>query len=194
MPVPAITFREIHRLRRWQQLREQIDRVPRQRKIQQARVAGQEEIRREAQEAIKHLKVEIHGKEVTLKTAHGQIAKYQKQLNEAESKKEYDALQHELNDAKSRVPAGGGRNPDQASPRAKRRRPSCRNWSKAVKEAKDEYAKFEAGVQERLAGLQGATSMKPQTIAYTSTRRPSRRIRATTSEWSPAWATTRWRR
>src|SRR5690242_3069240 len=102
MPGPAVLFREIHRLRRFaHDLQEQIDRAPRQQKAQQAKVARQEELYRQAQDAIKHLKVDIHSKEVTLKTTHGQIAKYQKQLNEAESKKEYDALQHEINDART---------------------------------------------------------------------------------------------
>src|SRR5579884_3805387 len=102
MPGPAVLFREIHRLRRFaHELQEQIDRLPRQQKIQQTKVARQEENLRQAQDTLKHLKVDIHSKEGTLKSTHGQIAKYQKQLNGAESKKEYDALQHEINDAKA---------------------------------------------------------------------------------------------
>src|SRR6516164_3382003 len=97
MPGPAAIFREVHRLRRYaRDLQEQIERVPRQLKAQQAKVARQEELVRECQEAIKHLKVQAHEKEVTLKTTHGQIAKHQKQLNEAASKKEYDALRLEM--------------------------------------------------------------------------------------------------
>src|SRR5579875_1975530 len=102
MSGPAILFREIHRLRRFaHELQEQIDRLPRQQKAQQAKVARQEEILHQAQDAIKHLKVDIHTKEGILKSTHGQISKYQKQLNGAESKKEYEALQHEISDAKA---------------------------------------------------------------------------------------------
>jgi uncharacterized protein len=154
MSGPAVLFREIHRLRRFtHDLQEQIDRLPRQQKAQQTKVARQEEIYREAQEAIKHIKVDIHGKEVTLKTTHGQIAKYQKQLNEAESKKEYEALQHEINDARAtcqkleeEILGSMGESEEKTA-----RLPEL---EKAVRQAKEEYAKFEAGMQDRLANLQ----------------------------------------
>jgi predicted nucleic acid-binding Zn-ribbon protein len=154
MPGPAVLFREIHRLRRFaHDLQEQIDRAPRQQKAQQAKVARQEEIYRAAQDAIKHLKVDIHGKEGTLKTTHGQIAKYQKQLNEAESKKEYDALQHEINDARAafqrleeEILTGMGETEEKTA--------QLPELEKAVRQAKDECAKFEAGTKERLSGLQ----------------------------------------
>jgi predicted nucleic acid-binding Zn-ribbon protein len=149
MSGPAVLFREIHRLRRFaHELQEQIDRLPRQQKAQQAKVARQEELYRQAQDAIKHLKVEIHGKEGTLKSTHTQIAKYQKQLNEAGAKKEYDALQHEINDAKAtcqrleeEILAGMTETEEKTA--------QLPELDKAVKQAKEEYAKFEAGLQER---------------------------------------------
>ncbi len=154
MPGPAILFREIHRLRRFtNDLQEQIDRAPRQQKAQEAKIARQEEIYRQAQDAIKHLKVDIHSKEGLLKTTHGQIAKYQKQLNEAESKKEYDALQHEINDARAacqrleeEILTGMGETEEKTA--------QLPELEKAVRLAKEEAAKFEAGAKERLAGLQ----------------------------------------
>jgi predicted nucleic acid-binding Zn-ribbon protein len=154
MSGPAVLFREIHRLRRFtRDLQEQIDRAPKQQKVQQAKVARQEELYRESQEAIKHLKVEIHSKEVTLKTTHGQIAKYQKQLNEAESKKEYDALQHEINDARSacqrleeEILNSMGESEEKTA--------QLPELEKAVRQAKEECAQFEAGTKERLASLQ----------------------------------------
>src|SRR5262249_50015410 len=152
MSGPAILFREIHRLRRFaHDLQEQIDRVPRQQKIQQAKVARQEEILRAAQDALKHLKVEIHSKEVTLKTTHGQIAKFQKQLNEVGSKKEYDALQHEIRDAKEtcqrleeEILTGMVESEEKTA--------QIPEFEKAVRQAKEEYAQFESGIQERLNG------------------------------------------
>jgi predicted nucleic acid-binding Zn-ribbon protein len=154
MSGPAVLFREIHRLRRFaHELQEQIDRLPRQQKAQQTKVARQEEIYRQAQDAIKHLKVEIHGKEGTLKSAHGQIAKYQKQLNDVGSKKEYDALQHEINDAKAtcarleeEIFTGMTESEEKAA--------QLPELEKAVRQAKDEYAKFESGMQERLTSYQ----------------------------------------
>jgi predicted nucleic acid-binding Zn-ribbon protein len=154
MAGPAVLFREIHRLRRFaHDLQEQIDRQPLQQKKQQAKVTRQEEILREAQDTIKHLKVDAHSKEVTLRTTHAQIAKHQKQLNEAGSKKEYDALQLELKDARATCDRleeeilndlAAGEDKTAELP----------ELEKALRQAKDEYAKFEAGVQERLAGLQ----------------------------------------
>src|SRR5215472_17369502 len=97
MPGLAVLMREIHRLRRFaHDLQEQIDRVPRQLKVQQTKVARQEEIQRETQEAVKRLKITAHDKEVSLKSTLGQVAKHEKQLNEAAAKKEYDALQLEI--------------------------------------------------------------------------------------------------
>ncbi len=97
MASTAELMREIHRLRRFaRDLQEQIDRAPQQLKAQKAKVTRQEDAARDNQEAIKKLKVAVHEKEVTLKTTHGQIAKHQNQLNEAGSKKEYDALQAEI--------------------------------------------------------------------------------------------------
>jgi len=150
MSGPAVLFREIHRLRRFaHELQEQIDRLPRQQKAQQAKVARQEEILRQAQDALKHLKVEIHSKEGTLKATHTQIAKYQKQLNGAESKKEYDALQHEINDARSvcerleeEILNGIAETEEKTA-----QLPELEN---AVRQAKEEHAQFEAGIQERL--------------------------------------------
>lgn len=150
MSGPAILFREIHRLRRFaHELQEQIDRLPRQQKAQQTKVARQEEILRKAQDEIKHLKVDIHSKEGTLKATHGQIAKYQKQLNGAESKKEYDALQHEISDAKSacerleeEILNGIAESEEKTA--------QVPELEKAVQQAKEEHAQFEAGIQERL--------------------------------------------
>ncbi|HEY7424505.1 MAG TPA: C4-type zinc ribbon domain-containing protein [Gemmataceae bacterium] len=152
MSGPAILFRTIHRLRRFaHELQEQIDRVPRQQKIQQAKGARQEEVLREMQDAIKHLKVEVHGKEVSLKTAHGQIAKFQKQLNDVGSKKEYDALQHEIRDARATCQRleeevlNGMVESEEKTARIP-------ELEKAVRQAKEEYAQFESGIQERLSG------------------------------------------
>lgn len=154
MSGPAVLFREIHRLRRFaHELQEQIDRLPRQQKAQQAKVARQEEILSQAQDAIKHLKVDIHSKEGTLKSTHGQIGKYQKQLNGAESKKEYDALQHEINDAK----AACGRLEEEildAIGQTEEKTAQLPELEKTVRQAKEEQAQFESVLQERLTGYQ----------------------------------------
>jgi predicted nucleic acid-binding Zn-ribbon protein len=94
---PAVLMREIHRLRRFaQNLHEQLDRFPRQLKVQQAKAARQEEIHKEAQDALKKLKVVNNDKEVTLKATHARVKKYEESLNTAADKKEYDALKHQI--------------------------------------------------------------------------------------------------
>jgi predicted nucleic acid-binding Zn-ribbon protein len=104
MPGPAAIMREIHRLRRHaRDLQNQIDLAPRQLKAHQTRVAREEEALREAQDGIKHLKVTTHEKEVTLKTTRQQIQKYEKQREEAGSKKEYDTFQAEIAAAQGKV-------------------------------------------------------------------------------------------
>jgi predicted nucleic acid-binding Zn-ribbon protein len=147
------SLREIHRLRRLAKgLQEEIDRAPRQLKAQQAKVARQEEAYKDAQEAIKKLKVSIHEKEVSVKTTHTQIAKHQKQLNEAGGKKEYDALQSEINadkktilqleeeilTAMAEVEDGTIKLPE---------------LDQSVKKAKDEFAAFQKGSVERHTSL-----------------------------------------
>jgi predicted nucleic acid-binding Zn-ribbon protein len=154
MAGPAVVFREIHRWRRnAQNLQEQLERIPRQLKAQQARVARHEEAYRQAQEAIKRLKVSVHEKEVSLKTRGTQIAKHQKQLNEAESKKEYDALQAEVAAERAEcqrledeILAGMEEGEAKAA--------QLPELEKAIRQAKEEYARAEQEAGARRAGLE----------------------------------------
>jgi predicted nucleic acid-binding Zn-ribbon protein len=94
---PAAVLRELHRLRRHAaQLKDEIDRLPRQLKAQQAKVTRQEEAIKQTQEIIKKLKVAASDKEKSIKAKHQEIAKHEKQRNEATGKKEYDALGAEI--------------------------------------------------------------------------------------------------
>ena len=98
MAATADLIRELHRLHRLiRDLNTEIDDSPKLRKTQQGKLTRTEANLHDAQEAIKHLKVEVHEKEVSLKATHQLIAKHEKQRNEAGAKKEYDALQSEIN-------------------------------------------------------------------------------------------------
>ncbi len=78
MPAPAAVLRELHRLRRFaRDLQTQIERAPQALKVQQNKVARQEELLRENREEIKRLKVQANDKEVTFRTKTQQIAKHQ---------------------------------------------------------------------------------------------------------------------
>lgn len=97
MPGPAPTFREIHRLRRYaRDLTEQLDRLPRQRKAQQARQAKAEQALKDEQEAVKRLKLTATEREKTIRQKTELIARYEAQLNTVSSKKEFDALKLEI--------------------------------------------------------------------------------------------------
>jgi predicted nucleic acid-binding Zn-ribbon protein len=97
MAGPAAILREIHRLRRHaKDLQLEIERAPRLVKAQQGRVSSQEDALRDAQDKLKKLKVTYHEKELELKTTLQHIDKHERQLNEAGSKKEYDALKVEI--------------------------------------------------------------------------------------------------
>jgi predicted nucleic acid-binding Zn-ribbon protein len=147
----ANIFRELHRLRRHaKDLSDQIERGPRVLQAHQVKITRQQEALHEAQEGLKRLKVANHEKETALKEKHHQIAKYEKQRNEATTRKEYDTLQAEISAAKQagariedEILEGMGRVEEQAAqvPLAE----------KAVQQAREEYAAFERQTQERLA-------------------------------------------
>src|SRR5690349_16304242 len=104
MPTPAETLREIHRLRRHaRELQTRIDDLPRRLKILQERVAHQEEQSRQAQDAVKKLRLRVKDEEGTLKATTEQVEKYARQQGTIMSKKEYDALQHEMSHGREKA-------------------------------------------------------------------------------------------
>jgi predicted nucleic acid-binding Zn-ribbon protein len=153
MASTAELMREIHRLRRFaRDLKEQMDRAPLQLKAQQAKVARQEEAANSNLEAIKRLKVTIHDKEVTLKTTHNQIAKHQKQLNEAGAKKEYDALQTEIAGARAKC-SELEEESLVAMGESEERAAKAPELEKAAKAAKEAFVQYEKESGARLATL-----------------------------------------
>ena len=153
MSGPAVTIREIARLRRFaHDLQEQIDRGPRQLKAQKAKVARQEEMQRDAQELLKKIKVSVHEKEVTIKTTHAQLTKHTGQLNAAASKKEYDALKVEITAEKAKF----AQLEDEilaAMADIEERTAQLPELEKSVQTAREEFKKFEAGAGERHTAL-----------------------------------------
>src|SRR5262245_38304518 len=103
MAGPAVLFRVIHRLRRFaRDLQEQLDRIPRQLKAQQAKLTRVEEAHRQAKEGVRHWKVKASDTEKLLKGKHGDIARFEKQRDQAGSTKEYEALGHEISHAREK--------------------------------------------------------------------------------------------
>jgi len=165
MPAPAATLREIHRLRRHaKDLQGRIDQQPRLQKAQQNAVVKQEENLREAQESLKHLKVTIHEKEVTLRTVQQLITKHEKQLNESTSKKEYDALKAEIAAGRAEVRRLEDEILDTMAV-AEERAAGLPDLEKAVKQTKAELAQFERDSQARLEDLSGQRERVFQQLA-----------------------------
>jgi predicted nucleic acid-binding Zn-ribbon protein len=150
--VPAI-LREAHRLRRLlRDLQAEIDRGPRVRKAQQAKLDQAEAAWRDAQDGLKKLKVTVHEKDTSLKATEQAIKKYTKQLDEVGSPKEYEAKQTEITNAKNRVATleeeilAGLAEIDE-------RTAGLPGEEAKVKQARTEFAAWEAQAKERLDGL-----------------------------------------
>jgi predicted nucleic acid-binding Zn-ribbon protein len=154
MTTPAILFREIHRLRRnIRDLQDQIERAPRQLKIQQGKVAHQEQLHREGQETLKKLKITTLEKESELKAAHALVNKHLKQMETAEGKKEYDALQLEIKNERAQA----ARLEDEilaAMGETEERTANLPVLDQNVKKARADFAEWEKGAGDRLADLQ----------------------------------------
>lgn len=151
MASSAHVFRELHRLQKHaRDLQEQIERGPQVLKGHQVRVTRQEQAVHEAQEGLKHLKVASHAKETSLKEAHQLIAKYEKQRNEATTRKEYDTLQAEISSVKEKCRKIED---DILEAMAKVEEEAARlpELEKGVQKAKEEVAALEAKTKERLA-------------------------------------------
>ncbi len=153
MATTAELMREIHRLRRFaRDLQEQIERAPLQHKAQKARVTRQEDAVRDNHDAIARLKVAIREKEGTLKATHGQINKHEKQLNEAGSKKEYDALQAEI--ASDRAKCGTLEEEILAAmTQTEERTAKVPELDNTVKTVREEFARWEKDSGARLADM-----------------------------------------
>jgi predicted nucleic acid-binding Zn-ribbon protein len=146
-------LRELHRLRRHVKgLQEEIDRAPKLLKARATALARQEEEVKLAHEDVNKLKVAIRQNEGTLRQSHQQIAKYEKQLNEAASKKEYDALQHEI--AAARKQAGQVEDEIlEGMVKVEEQTTKVPQMEKALQQAKDDLGRFEQSSKERVAAL-----------------------------------------
>lgn len=151
MATVAEILREIHRLRRHaRDLQAELERGPRQLQLQQKKVGYAEEALRLAQDALKKLKVANHEREVSLKTTNGVIAKHERQLNEAASKKEYDALRSEITAERTKC----GQLEDEilnALMEIEEKTAQLPELEQAIQRAKSDYAEFERTYATRQA-------------------------------------------
>jgi predicted nucleic acid-binding Zn-ribbon protein len=172
MPGPASLFREIHRLRRYaRDLQEQLDRIPRQLKTHQARLQKREDDLRALNDLIKKLKVTASDKEKALKAELAKINRYQEQINQVTSKKEFDALQLEIAHARTEC----GKLEDQALEaltESDDRTLQVPALEKAVQEARDELTRFQAQAAPRQADLTTQLAQAQKDLAAAETQIP----------------------
>jgi predicted nucleic acid-binding Zn-ribbon protein len=149
MPGPAAILRELHRLHRHaEDLRTQINRGPQTIKAHQEKTSKHEELLQQAQESIKKLKVTLHEKEVNLKAQHQVIAKHEKQLNEATSRKEYDTLRAEIESDKKVCSKIEDEILDVMG-EIETRSVQIPEYEKAIKKAKEDTARVISDIQTR---------------------------------------------
>ncbi|MFO0865348.1 MAG: hypothetical protein U0744_11980 [Gemmataceae bacterium] len=99
-------LKELHRLRSHiHDLQSKLDFAPKALQAQKNKAATQDAALKTAQEEIKKIKLTINEKELAVKTTAAQIAKYEKQLDGAANKKEFDTLTQEIADGKARIAA-----------------------------------------------------------------------------------------
>lgn len=101
-----LLLREAHRLRRHlRELKSEIDLAPRVLKVREQKLAAAKQAHADAHDHIQKLKLKIRDDEGTLKQANAQLAKFEKQLNDAGSPKEYEGKQSEIRQAKEKIEA-----------------------------------------------------------------------------------------
>jgi predicted nucleic acid-binding Zn-ribbon protein len=106
MAGPGPVLKEAHRLRcNIRTLEARIAQAPKQLQIQKSKLQAAEENLKMAQDEIKHLKVKINDREVTVKATYQQIEKWEKQRDGVENKKEFNALNIEIAHAQERIKA-----------------------------------------------------------------------------------------
>ena len=150
MPGPAVILKELHRLRRHlKELDAKIEQAPKQLANQQKKLATHEEAFKQAQDHIKSLTLQMREKDVSIKAVQAQILKYEKQLDAAGNKKEYDTLKAEIASEKTHI----AKLEDEilaAMTESEAKTALLPEADKAVKKARADFAQFEKDQQDRL--------------------------------------------
>jgi predicted nucleic acid-binding Zn-ribbon protein len=151
MPGPAAILKEINRLRRLiADLDTRIANAPKQITVQQKKLAAQEETLTKAKEHLKRLALEIREKEGSIKATQTLINKYEKQVDGAANKKEYDTLKSEIAHSKEII----SKLEDEilaAMSETDEKTAQLPDVEKTTQKARDDFKQFEKEHQERLA-------------------------------------------
>ncbi len=169
--VPSL-LREAHRLRRHlRELKNEIDLGPRVQKIQDQKLAAAKLANAAHAEHIQKLKLKIRDDEGTLKQVNGQLAKFEKQLNDAGSPKEFEGKKSEIRQAAEKVAAleeailGGMEELEQKTA-------DVPNVEKTWADAQAEFEQFKVDAQERLERLVADQKQSVTDLAKLDTQLP----------------------
>ncbi|MCU0702796.1 MAG: hypothetical protein MUF18_02275 [Fimbriiglobus sp.] len=170
--VPQL-LREAHRLRRHlRELKSEIDLGPRVQKIQEQKLAAAKQAHAEAHDAVQKLKLKIRDDEGTLKQENTRLAKFEGQLNDAGSPKEYEGKQSEIRQAKERIAAL-----EEAilagMEELERRTANLPNDDQAWANAQAEFEQFKLDAKERLDRLLADQKATAATLAATDASFPA---------------------
>jgi predicted nucleic acid-binding Zn-ribbon protein len=151
--VPQL-LREAHRLRRHlRELKSEIDLGPRVLKIQEQKLAAAKKANADAHDHVQKLKLKIRDDEGTLKQVNAQLAKFEKQLNDAASPKEYEGKKSEIRQAQEKVAAL-----EEAillgMEALEQKTADLPNVDKTWADAQAEFEQFKVDAKERLERLQ----------------------------------------
>jgi uncharacterized protein len=166
-------LKELHRLRRHiKDLEAKIEQAPRQLQIQQAKLAKQQDVLRQAQDSLKQLQKETRDKEGSIKATLQQIAKYEKQLNEAASKKEYDTLKSEIAQEKALI----SKLEDEIltdMTLAEEKTVKLAEIEQATQKAEADFAKYQKEQEERLERFAGEKTRAQEELTTTEATLPA---------------------
>jgi hypothetical protein len=164
MAAAIAILRELHRLRRHiKGLQEEIERTPLLLKARQEALVRQEQSGKDAHDRLNKLKVDLRQSESTLRQTHQQIAKWEGQLREIASKKEYDALQHEIAAARAKCSQLEDEILDTMM-RVEEETAKLPEQEQALAKGKQDLSKFEKSSQERVALLAAELATVQQQI------------------------------
>ena len=164
MPGPAVILKELHRLRRHiKDLETKIEQAPKQLAVQQKKLAFQEEAFKQVQEHVKNMAIAIRDKEGSIKATQQQILKYEKQLDTAANRKEYDTLKAEIAQEKAHII----KHEDEIlalMAETEDKTALLPEAEKTVQKARADFAQFDKDLQERLQRFAADKTQSQETL------------------------------
>lgn len=167
MSTPTVpqTLKELHRIRKHlRDLKGEIDLGPRVMKIQEQTLETERQVHKDAHDSIGKLKLKIREEEGNLKQINTQLAKFEKQLNDAGSPKEYEGKQSEIRQAREKI-AATEETILQTMEELDRKTAALPDADKQWADAQAAFEQFKIDAKERLERLQADQALHQKLLA-----------------------------